>query len=230
MSKPIDIIILSNTTDLKHYGLTTRALNTLRASETSYKFNEIIVETNTNYLDRGFLYHNSTVITPNEEFNYNRFLNFGLTKTESDWIVISNNDVIFTKKWFTKLMIFQKDNPDALSLSPFEPNWHPIHGLAGDINCYFGYRAAHEIAGWCIVLNRSVIEKCKLFDEAFTFWYQDNDYGKTLEANNIKHALVVSSRVYHDNSSSHDTVSNKEKLNSMTHNQIQTFNNKWKNI
>jgi len=49
MSKTIDIIILSNTTDFKHYGLTTRALNTLRASETSYKFNEIIVETNTNY-------------------------------------------------------------------------------------------------------------------------------------------------------------------------------------
>jgi GT2 family glycosyltransferase len=230
MKDTIDIIFLSNSNDLKHYGLTTRALNTLRSSETSYSFNEIIVETNTNYLDRGFIYNGSTVIIPNEEFNYNRFLNFGLAKTTSDWVVISNNDVMFTKNWFTKLMAFQKINPDVLSLSPYEPNWHPVHGLSNDNDCYFGYRAAHEITGWCLVIHRSVIEKCKLFDETFAFWYQDNDYGKTLEFNKLKHALVVSSRVYHDNSSSHDTVSSEDQLNLMTHKQANVFYKKWNKL
>ena len=226
----IDVIILSNTVSLKHYGLTTRTVNTLRASETSYKFNEIIVETNTSYLDKGFLYHGSTVITPNEEFNYNRFLNIGLAQSKSEWVVISNNDVMFTKNWFSKLMKFNKDNPNALSMSPYEPNWHVEHGMLSNVESYFGYRAAHEIAGWCIVVHRSVIDKCELFDETFSFWYQDNDYGLTLKSKDVLHALVVGSRVYHDNSSSHDTVVDKDKLDSMTHGQSNTFLTKWAQI
>lgn len=226
----IDVIILSNTVSLKHYGLTTRTINTLRASESSYHFNEVIVETNSDYLDKGFLYHNSTVITPNEEFNYNRFLNIGLAQSKSEWIVISNNDVMFTKNWFSKLMKFKDDNPSVLSMSPYEPNWHIKHGMPSNVKNYFGYRAAHEIAGWCIVVHRSVIDKCVLFDESFSFWYQDNDYGLTLQSNDIVHALVVESRVYHDNSSSHDTVLDQNKLDLMTHKQITTFNNKWNKI
>jgi len=222
----VDIIILSNTASLKHYGLTTRTLNTLRASEKEFKFNEIIVETNPNYLQDGYVYHNSTVIIPGEEFNYNRFLNIGLTECKSDWIVISNNDVIYTENWFTKLMIFQKKVPEVLSMSPYEPNWHKQHGLNNDVTHHYGYRAAHEIAGWCIVVHKSVIDQCNLFDETFNFWYQDNDYGLTLQQHSIPHALVTTSRVYHETSSSHDTVPS-TKLQEMTYNQTAVFNKKW---
>lgn len=221
-----DIIFLSNTKDIHHYGLTTRSINTLRASE-PFSFNEIIVETNTDYLKRGYVYHGSTVITPNEEFNYNRFLNIGLKYTKSDWIIIANNDVIFTSGWYTKLMDFQYKNPHYLSLSPYEPNWHNNKNMLNTISHYEGYRTSFEITGWCIVINRSVVDKCNLFDEQFKFWYQDNDYAETLNYKNIPHALVTESRVYHDISRSYDTLTSQQ-LHEMTHAQEQIFNKKWK--
>jgi len=224
MQKP-DIIFLSNTKDIHHYGLTTRAINTLRSSE-DYSFNEIIVETNTDYLKRGYVYHGSTVITPNEEFNYNRFLNIGLKYTKSDWIIIANNDVIFTSGWYTKLMDFHNSNSKFLSLSPYEPNWHIKKGMPNSVPYYAGYKTSYEIAGWCIVMHRSVVEQCNLFDERFKFWYQDNDYAETIQHEKIPHALITSSRVYHDISKSYDTLS-PEKLHEMTHVQHQIFIQKW---
>lgn len=224
MIKP-DIIFLSNTKDIHHYGLTTRAINTLRASE-AFSFNEIIVETNAEYLNRGFIYNGSTVVIPNEDFNYNKFLNIGLKYSTSDWVIIANNDVIFTQNWFTNLMDFQSKNPQYLSLSPYEPNWHIEKGMHKTASHYAGYRTSYEITGWCIVIHRSVIDKCELFDEQFKFWYQDNDYAETIRHAKIQHALVTNSRVYHDISKSYDTMS-AEKLHEMTHAQTQIFYKKW---
>lgn len=222
-----DIIILSNSKTIEKYGLTQRAINSLRLSE-NFKFNEIIIETNTKYLQQGFIYQGSTVITPNEEFNYNRFLNIGLNYCKSDWIIISNNDVIFTEKWFTKIMNFSKQHPEFLSFSPWEPNWHKVRGMVPDRECYEGYRTSYEVTGWCIVLHRSILEKCKLFDEDFKFWYQDNDYAASLEHYGVRHGLIVNSRVYHDVSKSLDLLA-KEKLHDMTDGQHQVFCNKWGN-
>jgi GT2 family glycosyltransferase len=222
----IDVIFLSNTKTIEHYGYTTRAINTLRFSEPNIKFNEIVVETNPEYLNQGFCYNGSKVIIPNEEFNYNRFLNHGLKHSTADWVVVSNNDVIFTKNWFTKLIQFQKEHPEFLSLSPYEPNWHKSKNMSNNVEFYTGYRTSFEITGWCLVINKQVIKQCNLFDEQFKFWYQDNDYAETLKSQNIKHALVTNSRVYHDVSKSMNTVSN-EILHEMTHAQSQIFHNKW---
>lgn len=224
MQKP-DIIFLSNTKGIHHYGLTTRAINTLRASE-DFKFNEIIVESNTNYLDLGFVYNDSKVIIPKEDFNYNRFLNIGLQYTKSDWVVFANNDVIFTRNWYTKLMEFVDKHPQYLSLSPYEPNWHIKKGMPNTPAYYAGYKTSYEITGWCLVINRQVINTCNLFDEKFKFWYQDNDYAETIMHAKIPHALVTSSRVYHDISKSYDTITS-EKLHEMTHSQHQIFIEKW---
>lgn len=220
-----DIIILSNSKTIEEYGLTQRAINSLRLSE-NFKFNEVIVETNTKYLQEGFVYQGSNVTTPGEDFNYNRFLNIGLNYCKSDWVIISNNDVIFTEKWFTKIMDFSKQNPEFLSFSPWEPNWHKKRGMLLDRDYYEGYRTSFEITGWCIVMHRSVIERCNLFDENFKFWYQDNDYALTLQHNKIKHALVTSSKVYHSVSGSHHLLDSKDKP-FMTDGQIDVLRKKW---
>lgn len=222
----IDIIFLSNTKTISHYGLTTRAINSLRASENSFNFNEIVVESNVHYLDQGFVYDKCKVIVPNEEFNYNRFLNKGLEHSTSEWVVVSNNDVIFTQKWFTSLMNFHSKHPQFLSLSPYEPNWHPNKGMLHTTEYFAGYRTSFEITGWCLIMHRSVIEQCNLFDEQFKFWYQDNDYAETLKHKGIPHALVSKSRVYHDISKSYDVLS-PQQLHEMTHAQTQIFNKKW---
>jgi GT2 family glycosyltransferase len=222
----IDVIILSNTQDLKYYGLLQRTINTLVWSEPRFNFNIIVVESNEKYLEKGFVCYNcNKIITPKEKFNYNRFLNIGLKETHSDWVIIANNDLIFSKNWLTKIFEFQKNNNEYKSFSPFEPNWH-CHKSLENNEFYSGYRAAYEITGWCLLINREVIEKCDLFDETFAFWYQDNDYAMTLQKHQIKHALIRSSRVYHESSQSHKLLGDKE--NELTHEQSEIFYNKWK--
>ena len=227
----ISCVFLANTTDLEKYGTTQRAINSLLLFCPQYEINIVIVESNKSYLSQGFIY-NTHVITPNEEFGYNRFLNLGIEELKriygdlSEWIIISNNDVIFTNNWLFNLLEWQKNHSEVLSLSPWEPNWHLKRGLDERKEFYIGYRTSFEITGWCLVIHKSVITKCNLFDPIFRFWYQDNDYALTLKKYNIIHALVVNSRVYHMVSASHDTI-NKDNKYKMTEGQLQILRNKW---
>lgn len=222
----VDVIILSYTKDLYFYGLLQRTINSLLWSEKDINFNINIVETNTQYLEQGFVTPSAkTIITPQEEFNYNRFLNKGLEQCNAEWIIIANNDLVFTKNWLTKIFTFQKNNPEFLSFSPFEPNWHCHQNLDSNEQVYEGYRTAYEVVGWCIVLNRHVLKECNLFDERFAFWYQDNDYAMSIKQKNIKHALIRNSRVYHETSKSHNLLGTKQ--NELTHEQVEIYKNKW---
>ena len=240
MNIVIGCVILANTTNLEKYGMTQRTLQTLLWSEPDFFFNIIVVESNPNAQKYGFIYDQSTLssyvktIIPNESFGYNKFLNKGIAELKKlcenyEWNIITNNDVIFTQKWFTKLIKWQQDNPSVLSLSPWEPNWHMKKGLDPNHGPYFGYRTSYEITGWCLVINNSVIEKCNLFDPRFEFWYQDNDYALTLEQSNIKHALVPQSRVYHMVSGTHDII-NKSDFYKMTDGQLEILKQKWPNL
>ena len=224
----IDVIILSNTSNLEKYGMTCRSINSLHQSckASDYKFNVILVESNEKIYDEGFIYDcNTTVIFPKEEFNYNRFLNIGLKHcSDSDWILISNNDVIFTENWLKEILSVNNSNPDILSFSPISPNWH-CHKNLPDSQFIVGYRSSYEVCGWCLLIKPSVVSTCNLFDERFKFWYQDDDYALELKSKNIKHALVTTSRVYHMESSSHDLLgSEKENL---TNGQSRVFLDKW---
>ena len=227
----VDIIFLSNTVDVEQYGNTQRAINTLLLADSSdTEYNIIIVESNKDHLDQGFHYHGCNVVIPDEEFNYNRFLNKGLEHTKGGWVIISNNDVIFTQHWLWRILEFNHHNPGYHSFSPYEPKWHKDKaeqsGIYGDLPFYEGYRTSFEITGWCIVMKPELIKTCELFDERFKFWYQDNDYAKTIESKGFKHALVTDSRVYHMVSKSYSTIP-KDKLKNMTDEQCAVFRDKW---
>lgn len=218
--------------------MTQRAIQTLLCSEPNRYFDIVIVESNQNASKQGFIYNMHTpgshvdTIIPGEPFGYNKFLNIGLSALDStydtptEWIIIANNDIIFTQKWLTKLFEWQQNNPDVLSLSPWEPNWHVKRGLDPDHGPYIGYRTSFEITGWCLIIHRSVIKQCNLFDPQFEFWYQDNDYALTLEHAKIKHALIPQSRVYHMISASHDTIDETER-HKMTDGQLNILKQKW---
>lgn len=230
-----DIIFLSNTVDIEQYGNTQRAINTLRMSQPDVSFNIIVVESNPNYLHKGFWYHDCTVITKDEEFNYNKFLNYGLQKCTEEWIIVSNNDVIFTSNWFRFIIDFNENNPGYGMFCPYEPNWHrdktDLSSQSGQLidgskEFYEGYRTSFEITGWCMVLKRDTIDKCEFFDERFKFWYQDNDISMTLKHKNIKNALVTKSRVYHMVSQSYSTIPSDRKQE-MMEDQINIFYKKW---
>ncbi len=221
----IDAIILSKTIDLERYGLTCRALNSLRASD-GWDGNIIIVESmpRQHIRENGFIYNNCEVVFPESDFNYNKFLNIGISASKADWVLICNNDLYFYKNWFNEIKRVIYKNNTVESFSPVSPTWHLHQDLIND--CEIGYQVSKHVCGWCILVKRSVIDNCELFDEQFKFWYQDNDYAQTLEKNNILHGVVKNSRVQHFVSKSYDLLGADEY--SMTHNQQQTFNGKWK--
>lgn len=221
----IDAIILSKTEDLSHYGLTCRTINSLRSS-VGWDQNIIIVDSATKQTCRenGYIYDNCTTVHPECEFNYNKFLNIGISQGNADWVLICNNDLYFYKSWLSEMKKAIEDCPDVSSFSPISPTWHLHQDLPE--NYERGYQVSKHICGWCILLKREVIQTCDLFDEQFKFWYQDNDYALTLQKHGIKHALVKDSRVQHFVSKSYDLL--KEREHSMTHQQQEVFLRKWK--
>lgn len=222
----IDAIILSKTSDMSHYGLTCRTINSLKSSS-DWNGNIIVVESEKElgFKQNGFSYPNCNVLFPEEEFNYNRFLNLGIKESESEWIMICNNDLFFTKDWFTNIRKTIENNPTIQSFSPKAPTWH-LHNSFNDSDLIPGYIVSAHVCGWCILVHRDVISKCNLFDETFKFWYQDNDYAMSLKSKGVIHALDCSSKVYHMVSGSHDILN---KSQEMTHGQQQNYINKWKN-
>lgn len=226
LMKNIDAIILSNSPDLAHYGLTCRTINSLKESDCEGEINIIVVESQNylNFAQSGYLYNGCNTVHPEQKFGYNKFLNIGLQHSNSEWILICNNDLFFTKNWLNVAKDIIERYPDIKSFSPICPNWHLHQKIDGEIS--EGYTVSKEICGWCILLHRSLIDKYDLFDEQFEFWYQDDDYAMTLQTNNERHALMTQSKVYHMVSGSHDLL--KERKNELTHLQQQKFINKWK--
>lgn len=125
-------------------------------------------------------------------------------------------------------MIEYRINPEIQSFSPFEPNFaqYQYPHLYKDGNVYLGYTTGVELYGWCILVKKEVIDVIGNFDERFNFWCQDDDYGLTLKSNNIKHALIKNSVVYHITSESHRLIK-KDDLYFKTKLMQREFEKKW---
>jgi GT2 family glycosyltransferase len=223
----IDAIILSNTSDLHYYGLTCRTINSLKQSDKLNEIKILVVESQdrSKFEEEGFSYINCNTIFPNQKFGYNKFLNIGIKHSTAEWILICNNDLLFTEDWLVEAKKVIEAHPNIKSFSPKCPKWESHKDIA-DGSIIEGYTVPVQICGWCILLHRSLIDNYELFDEQFDFWFQDNDYSMVLQSNNEKHALMTSSKVYHMASSSHDLL--KDNLNELTYGQYEKFRNKWK--
>ena len=184
----VDVVMLTYTESQEIRDLTHTCIHTLSQSETDIDFNIYLIETDkTGAYPHD--YFNVTTIVPDAPFHYNKFLNIGLQHCTSDWVIISNNDVTYTKGWFTHLQTeYHKDNT-LLSMSPLTKKW-PFHEKFEKVamadgtpapNVYYGYKVAHHLTGWCLVIHQAVLSKLGPFDERFSFWYQDNDYAMELQ-------------------------------------------------
>lgn len=223
--KTIDVIILSYAKNDEIINMNNNCINSILNSTTNYKFNIFLIETDST---KEFEYpqENVKVIQPGLEFNYNKFLNIGLKECKSDWILISNNDTIYHKGFIERMFDIYNFNNEILSMSPMDDDWKWHANFDRNIDFFYGYRTSFEVAGWSILINKSVFEKIGEFDEQFSFWYQDNDYANSLIKNNIKHALVTNSKVTHLVSKSHDLI-DQEKIFEMTGGLFSAFENKW---
>jgi GT2 family glycosyltransferase len=190
----LSTIILAMTTTEELSRMTSNCISSLIVSESTIEMEIIIIESNKNYLNSNFKYPEFvTVIVPESDFNFHKFLNIGIKASTGEYVALCNNDLIFYNNWFSEILKVKEENPSIKSFSP-----------SGKIDdCSFtnkfeiGYKVRTHVMGWCIIANREVFPRIGFLDEIFDFNYADNDYAMTLKKYNIKHALVNTSKVEH---------------------------------
>lgn len=188
----LSVVILAKTDREDLFRMTLRCIDSLYASE-SFRPEVIIVESNKNYYESGFLYPDEVkIIIPKKAFNFHRFLNIGVAASSGDFIALCNNDLVFHPNWFGAMNLVAQKNRDILSFSPVGEK-----PLAKTGKFTIGHRAMIHLMGWCFVVRRGIFNTIGPLDETFDFYYADNDYGMTLRYHNIKHALVHDSYVEH---------------------------------
>lgn len=139
------------------------------------------------------------------EFNYNKCLNLGFSVCNSKYVAFCNNDLYFEQNW-AKNAIYAMKTHGFLSVSPSPKHRHS--------EIKVGYTVGKQVLGWCIIVDRVVMERIGGFDYPVNFWYSDNVYAEQLKAAGIKHALIGSSTVRHLTSMSlRKVVTGRERAN-----------------
>ena len=221
----VDIIILSyaKSDDLKK--LTIESIDSLIRSEdpACVKFNVLVIESNKDIAP--YQYENSETIYPSESFGFHRYLNIGIRTTDSPFVCLCNNDLIFEKNWATEILKEMEKDPLLLSASPYCPRFHMDRGFEKYQSPITGYNNG-ILVGWCIFVNRDIFEIIGNLDEKFEFWYCDNDYSETLQLFKIKHCLISSSFVTHLSNESLKILDSKTKTQ-LTSFQYLYYDYKW---
>lgn len=213
------VIMLSNTADQNIKNMTDNALNTMRQHKGRNDLECVLVETNVNALgcyEQEFVHH----VSPNESFNYNRFINFGYEFARSFWpqffaenddnkyVVIANNDLIFHEYWADKLINGIVEN-NLDSVSPKNPGWQFHHNYTEysvKSGVFEGWGIGHEFCGWLQMYKKESWDRLFPLDERFLFWCQDTDMTINMQKMNMKHALIVNALVTHLTSQSHRLI------------------------
>lgn len=211
------VLILSNTANLQYYKLLDNCVQSIGNNPV------VIVETNSKLKNKQIpLQENRDVkfIFPEEEFNYNKFLNIGLSAIRDDKIIITNNDVEFLPGCISEINS-QLNIYDSVSPYDFYNKKH--NNIIGPIT--EGFDVGVHITGCCIGVTISTLNKIGPFDETFKFWYQDNDYANLLKKHNLKNALLRDAKIKHLGQQSHILLG--EKHYNMTHGLETIYKEKW---
>lgn len=199
----VDIIILSNGKSPDLVELTQRTIESCHNSEPVIKFNIIVLEQ-----QQSVVYDKCITGHYDEEFNYNALMNKGLSITSNKYVALCNNDLIFSKYWASNI-IEQMDAHKLLSASPLCPNTQG-RTFKGNSLVEFGYNNSQHLSGWCIVLNRSILDIIGELRSNFPFWFADNEYAEQLKEFGVRHALVRNSVVTHIRSTTLNTIAKQD--------------------
>ena len=197
----VDVIILSRCLTREDFEVNQRCVQSLSVSEPDIDFRILIIESGGgNFAETGRVYEHASVsvIIPDEPFRFHRFLNIGLNHSRSEWVVFSNNDVIFHAGWFSEILKLKAMDPRIQSFCPFDRNapFLPFEKFSQKAY-HLGYRVPIEFVGWCFVVERGVFQKMGMFDERYDLYFGDNDFARTLKRKSVLHAMVPSSYVEH---------------------------------
>ena len=224
----MDVVILSFAKNDELRQVTEHCLQTLFASENSaqIEFRVVVVESNHSAARYDFPAVETLYLPP--PFNYHRYMNQGIARGEGDFVAICNNDLSFHPGWASRLLEAFAKEPALSSASPACSLHHPRNGFELNSGVHHGYGVLREIAGWCLVFRREMLETTGLLDERFYFWYADDDYARTLEQHGLLHGLVTEAVVDHLDSRTLKTHSTLRQW-LMTKRSQYVFERKWSN-
>jgi GT2 family glycosyltransferase len=224
----IDVIILSNASKPELKGFTENAIQSLIASENpmDVQFDIVVIESNKEQSAYKFPF--TRTLFPRKKFGFHKYINLGISKTDSKYICLANNDLVFHPNWATEMLRAFDADRSLISASPACSIHHPENGIPLHSGIYEGYQVRKEVAGWCLFFKREMLDITGKLDEHYTFWYSDNDYIKTIQKHRLKHALVSSSIVDHLESQTLKSKDEKEQFK-LTHNDRFYYEYKWGN-
>jgi len=205
-----DMVILSKGDTPQKIAMTQKTIDTAKEN-TIQNLNVFVIEQ-----VQGVKYQNAQTIYKNEPFNYNASANYGASLGSSDWIVVANNDLEFTRAWLEELLAANHE-----LVSPHEPNDYRQQGLNSN-EC--GRVIGRNIAGWCFMIKRTLFEKIGGFDTDVDFWCSDNVVIEQCLAFDIEPMVVKKSVVNHLGS---QTMRCQQNMGDLTWRNVAIFNIKY---
>jgi GT2 family glycosyltransferase len=196
----VDVVMLALTGSREIHAMNTNAIASLRASEPHIQFNVFLLESNVDFPGMGLAYDAETqVIYPREAFNFNRFNNIGLGLGKAEWVVFSNNDVVYHAGWCTAMLSAHQKNPKIRCLCPVDQASQ--YTPPGTFKPHEAWRIGHLVrvtfTGWCFMVQRSVFQQTGPFDERFDYYFADDDFTLQLRQQDILNAAVPAAHVTH---------------------------------
>jgi glycosyltransferase involved in cell wall biosynthesis len=216
----IDVIIL---TDSRDPEMTQRTIDSVKSAG---DVNVILVCKREDYkIYRGI----GVYVVIKEAFNYNRFINHALEYISNDWVLISNDDVLYHPDWFNEMMKVHEQHPKIESFSPRDTVLHKVwfpHLFTNKETHHEGYQVTELFQGWSVLIKREALERVIPLDEQFDMYYQDNDLAQCLKKKKVRHALVKDSIADHKNTHTIGMPMSEEKIEKLAEDELK-FRNKW---
>jgi len=170
-------------------------------------------------------------------------INQGLREVTSDFVVIANNDIIFTEGWATRLIDVAESNPSIGIVGPIS---NSVSGVQLDKNAKYDsieqmHKYAEKVKGknagkyfefprvafLCTLIKREVIEKIGGLDERFSPGnFEDDDFCLRAQTAGYKTVIAQDVFIHHYGSKSFKAKGEKAYAERLETNK-QKFINKW---
>ncbi len=151
-------------------------------------------------------YRNVECILSKENLGYGSANNLALSKTDTNYALIINPDVVLSDNALKNFFLTVKKIPNFGILAPISKN-EKYQNFNIDIDK--NLKEVETVKGFAMFLNMKNFQKIGFFDSNFFLYFEEIDLCKRLQSSNIKIYIDPSIKVHHLGGASHDLKFNK---------------------
>ncbi len=179
---------------------------------------------------------NVLLIENKDNLGYIKAVNIGISSSESEFIVVLNNDTLVTDGWLGELVEILKSNTSIALLNPASNNLgvkpgpdESINDLAIRLKESKGeWIELNSAVGFCMVFKRNLTKLIGLFDEVYGMGnFEDTDYSRRVQSYGFKCAMAKGSYVWHKQNTSFNLI---KSFNSSFNKNKKIFESRWGKI